>query len=168
MFASLLVSVLSDAKADPSVAAKLLNNADFLHFLVTSGPEDLQDQLSAYEDLTAAATYIAGGSEQAQGVISEMYSVIRDLFIGVFALKGDFSIRRFVRGRGGRVLFLEYDLAIGNVLTPIYRPRLTWRSRKRLGRTVVAVASTCSLTSSSCCHIWNTLTTPSISGVARA
>lgn len=45
---------------------------------------------------------------------------MRDLFIGVFASHGKFSIRDFIRKKGGRTLFIEYDLLIGSVLTHMY------------------------------------------------
>lgn len=120
IFSSLLVSVVRDAERDADTCAHLYNH-DLISYLQGSSPQELCAQLSAYPDLRAAVSYIEGGSEQAQGVISEMYSVIRDLFIGVFAQKGSFSMRRFVRSRGKKVLFLEYDLSIGSVLTPVYR-----------------------------------------------
>jgi len=64
-----------------------------------------------------------------------MYSVIRDLFLGVFAEHGTFSIRNFVRKKGGRALFIEYDLAIGSVLTPIYKLMFDLALKEALGRT---------------------------------
>lgn len=120
VFASLLVSICRDAETDESARAAL-NNQDLAYYLQSSDPETLCGQLSAYDDLRATVSYIAGDSEQAQGVLSEMYSVIRDVLIGIFAGRGSFSIRRFIRSRGKKILFIEYDLAIGNILTPIYR-----------------------------------------------
>jgi type IV secretory pathway TraG/TraD family ATPase VirD4 len=49
-----------------------------------------------------------------------MYSVVNDLFVGAFNDDGVFSMRDFVRKKGGRTLFIEYDLAIGDLLSPIY------------------------------------------------
>lgn len=46
-----------------------------------------------------------------------------------------FSIRNFVRAKGGKVLFIEYDLAIGSVLTPIYRLFFDLAIKEALGRT---------------------------------
>lgn len=121
VLSSLLVSICRDALSDETVRDALLNNGSLIDFLQRSSPAQLCEQLEVYPDLSAAASYIAGENEQSQGVISEMYSVIRELFIGVFAKKGNFSMRKFVRARGRRTLFLEYDLSIGSVLTPIYR-----------------------------------------------
>ena len=72
---------------------------------------------------------------QAQGVLSEMYSVVRDIFTGVFADSGDFSMRQFIRRKGGRVAYIEYDLAIGDVLSPIYTLLFDLALKEALGRT---------------------------------
>ena len=120
VLASLLSSICWDAKVDPDVTARM-NNRDLAEYLSSSDAEELQLQLSAYNSLKATCSYIAGDNEQAQGVISELHSVIREVLLGVFAQEGSFSIREFVRGRGKKVLFLEYDLSIGSVLTPVYR-----------------------------------------------
>ena len=120
LFASLLQSVCYDSKSDLK-AKEHLTNGDFIHYLETSSPDELIAQLSAYEELRAVISYIEGTNEQSQGVISEMYSVIRNIFFGVFGDKGKFSIRRFIRSKGKKVLFLEYDFQNGSVLSPIYR-----------------------------------------------
>jgi len=120
VFASLLVSICRDGETDSDTRA-YMNNESFSNYIQSSDSEDLCAQLSSYPDLRAATSYIEGGNEQAQGVLSEMYSVIRDVLVGVFAAKGNFSIRNFVRRRGKKILFIEYDLAIGGVLTPVYR-----------------------------------------------
>lgn len=88
-----------------------------------------------FDELRSVLSYIEGDGEQSQGVLSEMYSVIRDILIGVFAERGGFSIRNFVRAKGGKVLFIEYDLAIGSVLTPIYRLFFDLAIKEALGRT---------------------------------
>ena len=134
IFASLMISVCHDAASDTSLYDKLMNNFDFIRFLQTSTPTMLKDQLEAYEQLSAAGAYITGDTEQSQGVISEMYSVIRDIFIGVFAQNGKFSMREFVRNKGRRVLFLEYDPAIGRVFTPVYRLLIDMALKESLGQ----------------------------------
>lgn len=45
-------------------------------------------------------------------VFSEIVIVIKELLSGVFAKKGQFSIKKFVRQRGGKTLFLDYDSAV--------------------------------------------------------
>ncbi len=54
-------------------------------------------------------------------MLSEAIVMIKDSFFGVFGEAGDFSIREFVRKKGGRTLFIEYDMAIGEALSQVYR-----------------------------------------------
>lgn len=103
--------------------------------LDSSSVDDFIAALERFDELRSVLSYIEGEGEQSQGVLSEMYSVIRDILIGVFAERGGFSIRNFVRAKGGKVLFIEYDLAIGSVLTPIYRLFFDLAIKEALGRT---------------------------------
>lgn len=134
ILASLLYSVFLDGLEDRTIWTQVMNNRGFSEFISFCSPEELCLQLQMYPELKAAASYIEGDSEQAQGVISELYSVVRELFIGVFAENGDFSIREFLRRKGKKVLFLEYDLSIGSVLTPIYRLLIDLAFKEILGQ----------------------------------
>ena len=59
-------------------------------------------------------------SGQTQGVLSELQQQVRELFIGNFKKRGTLSMRELVRQKGGRMIFVEYDLSVGETLTPIY------------------------------------------------
>lgn len=68
------------------------------------------------------AQYIAkDDSGQTQGIISELFQIVHALFVGRFAHKGTWSIRQALREKGGRCLFLEYDVSMANVLLAPYR-----------------------------------------------
>jgi len=111
-------------------------NKDLKDCIDSSDIEDLRNMLNAHKDLAAVGSYIGGKSgAQAQGVLSEMYSVTRDVFTGVFADVGSFSMRNFIRSKGGKCAFLEYDLAIGDVLSPIYTLLFDLALKEALGRT---------------------------------
>lgn len=112
------------------------NNADLKGYIDSTSVEDLRTTLAGHQDLSAVASYIGGKSgSQAQGVLSEMYSVTRDVLTGVFADVGGFSMRNFIRQKGGRVAFLEYDLAIGDILSPVYTLLVDLALKEALGRT---------------------------------
>lgn len=112
------------------------SNRDLKDVIDSTPVEDLRSMLGAFPDLASVAAYIGGKSgSQAQGVLSEMYSVTRDIFTGVFADVGDFSMRKFIRGKGGRTAFLEYDLAIGDILSPVYTLLFDLALKEALGRT---------------------------------
>ena len=57
-----------------------------------------------------------------------------ELLIGKFKEAGDFSIRSFVRNKGGKILFIEYDLGVGSVLTPVYKALFDLAIKETLGR----------------------------------
>lgn len=112
------------------------NNKDLKDYIDSTSVDDLRAMLSGHCDLSAVTSYIGGKSgAQAQGVLSEMYSVTRDILTGVFADVGDFSMRKFIRAKGGRTAFLEYDLAIGDILSPIYTLLFDLALKEALGRT---------------------------------
>lgn len=112
------------------------NNEDLKQYIDSSSVETLRGLLEKHPDLVSVASYIGGKSgTQAQGVLSEMYSVTRDVLTGVFADAGDFSMRKFIRQKGGKIAFIEYDLSIGDVLSPIYTLLFDLALKEALGRT---------------------------------
>lgn len=133
-------------------AAKDLFMACLLHFLRSKDPEErtnealmeymcstpsneLRDMLLQYQDLRAMASYIANDdSAQTQGVMSELQQVVRSIFLGNFAQQGTLSLRNIVRNKGGKTVFVEYDLSTGSVLTPIYSLMFDTAIKTALGR----------------------------------
>ncbi|MBO4788724.1 MAG: type IV secretion system DNA-binding domain-containing protein [Lachnospiraceae bacterium] len=112
------------------------NNEDLKEYINSSDVDTLRALLETQGDLAAVASYIGGKSgTQAQGVLSEMYSVLRDVLTGVFAEAGDFSMRKFIRQKGGKIAFIEYDLSIGDVLSPVYTLLFDLALKEALGRT---------------------------------
>lgn len=112
------------------------NNRDIKEYIDSTSADDLRGLLGQHRELASVASYIGSKSgSQAQGVLSEMYSVVRDVFTGVFADVGDFSMRKFIRQKRGRTAFIEYDLAIGDVLSPIYTLLFDLALKEALGRT---------------------------------
>lgn len=77
--------------------------------------------LSMYPNFSAMQSYIPPDAMgQALGVLAEMQQVVRSVFVGNFAKRGTLSIRNLVRNKGGKKIFIEYDIGIGGMLTPIY------------------------------------------------
>ncbi len=112
------------------------SNRDLKDVIDSTSVEELRSMIGAFRDQASVAAYIGGKSgSQAQGVLSEMYSVTRDIFTGVFADVGNFSMRNFIRGKGGHTAFLEYDLAIGDILSPVYTLLFDLALKEALGRT---------------------------------
>jgi type IV secretory pathway TraG/TraD family ATPase VirD4 len=134
LLASIIIAHIETAKRDVSYASNYFYNDSLIRDLQQSTVKDLIEWLECFVDLASVASYIQGDNGQSQGVVSEMYSVIRELFIGVFSGRGTFSIRNFVKNRGGKILFIEYDLTIGQTLTPIYRVLIDLVLKEALGR----------------------------------
>ena len=97
------------------------NNETLRMFLDGCPTADIREMLKQHDDLKAMVSYIFDDrSPQTQGVISELQQLSREIFLGNFKKQGTLSMRNIVRNKGGRFVFIEYDLGIGNMLSPIY------------------------------------------------
>jgi type IV secretory pathway TraG/TraD family ATPase VirD4 len=137
LLASILIAQIRMGKNDLEFKQKYFNNKALKHYLDILTPEKIIDLLSAepFDDLSSVLTYIGDGkSNQALGVLSELQNVIRQILIGVFADDGRFSVREFVRQKGAKTLFVEYDLSIGDTLAPIYRLLFDLALKEAMGR----------------------------------
>lgn len=135
LLAAILITIVRLGSESKEFVKENFYNNRIKEFLDSSSGSDLCDLLDGIMDMRSVLSYIEGDSAQSQGVLAEMYSVVRDIFIGVFAEKGGFSIRNFVRRKGGRTLFIEYDLSIGSVLTPVYKIMFDLALKEALGQT---------------------------------
>lgn len=91
--------------------------------------------LGEYADLRGAAQYIEKeGSATTNSVLIFLQQMIRQTFVAAFKESGEFSVREFVRRKGGAALFLEYDVARGTTLTPIFRTLIDLVLKESLGR----------------------------------
>jgi len=97
------------------------DNKSLREFLDSSPTAQLRAMLELHNDMKAMVSYIADDrSPQTQGVMSELQQLSREIFIGNFKKKGTMSMRDLVRSKGGKFIFVEYDIAIGSMLSPIY------------------------------------------------
>lgn len=97
------------------------NNKALREFLDKSPTSQIREILKQHEDLQAMTGYIFDDrSPQTQGVISELQQTSREIFLGNFKKEGNLSMRQLVRAKGGKVVFIEYDLGIGSMLSPVY------------------------------------------------
>lgn len=135
LLAAILVTTIRLGVGEKQFVVENFYNNRIKEFLDSCSGIDICDYLDGFGDMRSVMSYIEGDSAQSQGVLAEMFSVIRDVFMGVFCEKGIFSIRNFVRQKGGRTLFIEYDLSIGSVLTPVYKMLFDLALKEALGRT---------------------------------
>ncbi len=114
-----------------------LDNGELYAYLRDASINEVVDALMGMRDLKGIVDYIYNGgesSDQTQGVYSELRNVTNELFVGNFRKRGDFSVREFIRQKQGRILFVEYDLGIGKVLTPIYKVLIDLAIKESLSR----------------------------------
>ena len=83
--------------------------------------KSLWELLSAHDDLAGSARYLSGTGNTPEAVRAFLQQSVNSAFSGIFRQSGTFSVRRFVRGRDARALFVEYDIASGTRLSPVYR-----------------------------------------------
>lgn len=107
--------------------ARMLNNADLVRFFRGANVNVYHDMIDRNPDFESARDYFGKrGSNltpQALGVLSYITTMVNDIFIGIFGESpstGGFSMRQLVRHKGGKVVFIEYDLSTGEILGPIY------------------------------------------------
>lgn len=97
------------------------NNESLSNCFKKSTQEWYSALLNSYPQYTAMQSYIPTDAPgQALGVLAEIQQVVRQVFVGNFAKAGTLSIRDLVRKKGGRKIFIEYDIGVGSMLTPIY------------------------------------------------
>ncbi len=82
---------------------------------------ELWDLITAHSDLVGGARYLSGSGTTPDSIRAFLQQGVNAAFSGSFQHAGDYSIRRFVRAKGGHALFIEYDIATGSRLTPVYR-----------------------------------------------
>ena len=111
------------------------NNQALRTFLDSSPTAELREMLNKHNDMKAMVSYIADDrSPQTQGVMSELQQMSRELLLGNFKKKGNLSIRNLVRSKGGRCIFVEYDINVGAMLSPIYSLLFDLAIKEALGR----------------------------------
>ena len=134
LLAAIIVAFIREGTNDPDVRKDFFYNDKLKEFLGMADTQMVMDLLADSPDANAVLSYVGGDNAQSQGVLSEMHSIMREILIGVFAEKGTFSMREFVRKKGNRTLFIEYDLSIGSILTPVYRLMFDLALKEALGR----------------------------------
>jgi type IV secretory pathway TraG/TraD family ATPase VirD4 len=112
-----------------------LNNASLRNFFNRVTAPILRSALTTHEDLAAICSYISEDkSPQTQGVMAELQQMVREILVGNFKQNGTLSMRKLIRAKGRQVVFVEYDLGIGNTLTPIYRLLLDLAIKEAISR----------------------------------
>lgn len=139
IFRGILLHFIRQAKVNPAEWKKRLNNKDLMRAFRSFKVDNYIKVFNHYPDLRSLLTYFGDGkSNQALGVFGELNSMLSEYFVGILAdHKPDRSIsmREAVRQKGGRAIFVEYDLSVGETLTPVYRLLIDQALKEALSRT---------------------------------
>ena len=112
------------------------DNEKLYKFMHETPTKALREMLNTHPEFASMTSYISDDrSPQTQGVMSELQQQIYEIFLGNFAKKGTLSIRDAVRAKGGRMVFIEYDIGTGKTLTPIYSLLFDLAIKEALSRT---------------------------------
>lgn len=139
IFRAVLIHFIRQAKADPDQWRPRLNNEDLLKALQSFQTQHYIQIFNHYADMRSLVSYLGDGkSNQALGVFGELNSMLSEYFVGILAAHNpdkSISMRNAVRRKGGKAIFVEYDLAVGETLTPIYRLLIDQALKEALSRT---------------------------------
>ncbi len=94
--------------------------------------QELLELFEGSASLAGTARYLEGGP-YVESILAFLQLTLRKVFSGIFREQGDFSVRDFIRRRGGRALFIEYDISVGSSLLPVYRVLMDMAMKEALG-----------------------------------
>jgi len=103
-----------------------LHNAELVRFFSNANVDAYHSMIDRNPDFESARDYFgkrgATLTAQALGVMSYVTTMVNDVFVGIFGehRSRSFSMRKLVREKGAKVVFIEYDLNTGEMLGPIY------------------------------------------------
>lgn len=148
IFASGIILFIRLAEKNPKNRVFLDNKhlVDWFHDINKSDKkgtrlEKYKKYFGRYNDLSSVLSYLGskGDGGQADGVIGELNGMLDNIFLGVFKAESEFgktgfSMRNAVRAKGGKAIFVEYDLSVGETLGPMYRLLIDQALKEALGR----------------------------------
>lgn len=105
---------------------KLVSTQRLISALKCTDAKKMLEMIDRNPEFASARSYLGDPGKmtaQALGILAYLNSMISDLFVGIFAenrATGQFSMRKLVHEGKKKVIFLEYDLSVGEVLDPMY------------------------------------------------
>lgn len=135
LFAAILLCMIEEGREDIEYRKECLFNSELKRALNESTIFDVKAMIESHPHFASVLSYIGDGTTgQALGVYAEMLGTVRKLLFTCFDDKGMFSIRNFVRKSGGKTLFVEYDISLGQTMTSIYSLLFDLALKEALGR----------------------------------
>lgn len=103
-----------------------LNNEELVNFINRATIQDYYNLTNKYPQYRYIQSYLGNPNStttQALGILGYLYGMINSIFVGCFrknCTNGQFSVRRLMREKGKKIIFVEYDVLLGDTLGPIY------------------------------------------------
>ena len=127
IFAALIEAQFRDNDSDQ-------NNASLRRLMGRLDINGIKMRMERHPDMRWINMYMhSEGSATTQSFLSPLGSVVHDVFTAHFAETGDFSIRDAIQKRGGKSIFLEYDIVNSNLVDTVYTVLLDLASKEALG-----------------------------------
>lgn len=131
----LFAAIISAQVRNAEVNGEVWNHKKLVEFLRTATDVTLRNLLREHEDLKWVRNYIKKESPStSQNFIIHLNQSVNNIFSGAFGEEGDFSIKRAINQKGGKAVFLEYDLSSGYLLEDIYTLLIDISMKEVLGR----------------------------------
>lgn len=130
-----MVLYINEARHSLS-ARKKLSNKGLVNYFSHFSEDDYAVLLKKSEDPGVIRWLLGhdGKNNQALGVLGQVVLIVLNTFVDVFGAEGEFSIRRFVREKNNRCLFLQYDPAFKETQQRIFGVLLTLMFKEILSR----------------------------------
>ncbi|MBD3108847.1 type IV secretion system DNA-binding domain-containing protein [Bacillus sp. AGMB 02131] len=112
------------------------NHNTFIEWLQAATDKTVRNLLLHHQDLKWVKNYIHKSNDPKtnQSFFMHLYQNLFNVFNGTFREAGNFSLTGAIKERGGRAVFLEYDISSANVLKPIYTLMLDIAMKNALGQ----------------------------------
>lgn len=136
LFVGLTIAFVQEKQQQGMASWETLNNRDLKAFFCSSvsTPDSIQEKISQYPNLQWMKMYLlAPKSATTQSYLAPLQEAVNELFIGCFAQKGSFSIRRFIAQGGQDRLFIAYDPEYGCLMDAMYTVLLDLAMRQAIG-----------------------------------
>ncbi len=135
MFAAILLYMIEEGRGDTDYRKEYLFNSELKRALDESTIFDVKAMIESHPHFASVLSYIGDDTtRQALGVYAEILGTVRKLLVNCFDDRGMFSIRDFVRKSGGKTLFVEYDISIGQTMKSTYSLLFDLALKESLGR----------------------------------
>lgn len=131
----LFAAILSAQIKEIEQGAPMMDHTKMVDFFRKATDVTMRNLLLDHEELKWVRMYIKKENpSQTQSFLVHLYQTVYKIFSGAFEKEGNFSIRKAIKQKNKKAVFLEYDLSAGYILEDIYTLLLDISMKEVLGR----------------------------------